>query len=111
MVATRNKRQQNKRLLRQLSESDTDVMIGQTNHEIQFNDRTNTADGNITLNNANNSTQVNGSQVDMYTLERNFVCKVRIEVVTVMTTVEARVHDAVLTAIENLGIPRAERAM
>ena len=44
MVATRKKRQQNKKLLSQLSESDNDFMIGRNNHnhETQTESGTNT---------------------------------------------------------------------
>ena len=86
-------------------------MTGQNKHETPPNDRTNTADKNITLSNANTSTQVYGSQVDMYTLEKNIVNKLRNEVDSVMTTVETRVHDPVLSAIENLVILRVELAI
>ena len=64
-----------------------------------------------TLNNENNSFQVNGSQVDIHTLERNIANKVRSEVDNVMISVKSTVQDAVLTAIENLVIPRVELAM
>ena len=47
----------------------------------------------------------------MHTLEENFVSTVRSEVDNVMITVETRVKDAALTAIEKLGIPRVELAM
>ena len=47
----------------------------------------------------------------MHTVEENIFSKVRSEVVSVMTTVETRLQDAVLTAIENLVIPGVELAM
>ena len=47
----------------------------------------------------------------MHTLEENIVSKMRSEVDSVMTTVETRVQNVVLTAIENLVIPRVELAM
>ena len=47
----------------------------------------------------------------MNTLEENIVFKVRSEVDNVMTTVETRIQDALLTAMENLEIPRVELAM
>ena len=58
MVPTR-KRQQQKRLLGQLSESDTDFLFGQNSHENQPGDKANALDQNGTLNNANDSIQVN----------------------------------------------------
>ena len=59
----------------------------------------------------NGPTQVDSLWVDMHTLEENIVSKVRSEVDNVLTTVETRVEDAVLTAIENLVIPRMELAI
>ena len=47
----------------------------------------------------------------MRTLEENIVGKVRSEVDNVLTSVETRDQDAVLTAIENLVIPKLELAM
>ena len=70
MVSTRKKRQQNKRLLNQLSESDTDFVLGQHDDEAQVESRVSTVDENITLNNENISTQANGSQMDVHTLEK-----------------------------------------
>ena len=58
-----------------------------------------------------NSTQVSYPQVDIHTLEENYVSKVRSEVNNVMTTVETRVQEAVLTVIENLVITRVELTM
>ena len=52
MVSKRKKKQQNEKLLSQLSESDTYFMIGQNNHEAQTEDRSNAVDGDIPLYNA-----------------------------------------------------------
>ena len=49
--------------------------------------------------------------MDIHAFEKNFVSKVRSEVDSVMTTVETRVKDAVLTAKENLVVPRVKLAM
>ena len=49
--------------------------------------------------------------MDKHTLEKNIANKVRSEVYIVMTTFETILQDAVLTAIENLVIPRVELAM
>ena len=61
--------------------------------------------------NTSNPTQFNYPQVDVHTLEENIVNKVRSEVDNVMTSVETRVQDKVLTAIENLVIPKVELVM
>ena len=111
MVPTRKKKQQNKRSFNQLSEDDTDFMIARNSCEILTENRTNMADKGISSNNVNGPTQVNSSQVVMHTLEENIIIKVRSEVDSVMTTVETRIQDAVLTAMENLVIPRVKLAM
>ena len=49
--------------------------------------------------------------MDIHTLEKNIVSKVRNGVDYVMTTVETRVQDAVWTAMENFVIPRVQLAM
>ena len=86
-------------------------MIRQINHEDQTENRSSAVDEGVILNNTNNPTQVNGSQVDMHTLEKNIVNEVDSEVESVMKTFETRVQDAVLTEVENLVIPRVELAM
>ena len=63
------------------------------------------------MGNTTNPTQVNYPQVDVHTLVENIVSKVRSEMDNVMTSVETRIQDAVLTAIENLVILRVEMAM
>ena len=110
MVSTRNKKQQNRRLFSQLSDSNANFLIGQKDHEAQIESRANTADRDNSSNNTNCRNQVNGSQVDMQALEKNIVSKVRIEEDSVMTVVETRVQDAVMTAIENLLITKGELA-
>ena len=86
-------------------------MIGRSNREAQTESRANVADKNTSLNDINDTNQVNGSQVDMHTLAKNIVSKVRSEVDSRMTTFEARVQGAVMTAIENLVKPSVELAM
>ena len=71
MVSIWRKKQQNKKLLMQLSESDVDIMIGQHDHGAQFEEWTNTADEHATPKKANNSFQVNGSQAEIRTFEKN----------------------------------------
>ena len=109
MVSTRKKKQQNKRFFSQLSERVTD--FGLSNHDVQNENIDSVTHRGTSSDNTNNVTQVNYPQVDMNTVEDNFVSKVRSEVDNVLTTVETRVQDAVLTAIENLVIPRVESAM
>ena len=84
----------------QLDESDADFTIGLNNHEDQSSSKTNMVGIGSSSSIMKGPIQVNSSQVDMHTLEENIVSEVRSEVDKVMTTVETRVQDAVLTAIE-----------
>ena len=108
MVSSRKKKQHNKRFFTQLSERDTDFMIGQSNQDDQTKSRDNMLCGGTSSDNASNPAQFNYPQVDVHTLEEIIVSKVRSEVDNVMTSVETRVQDAVLTAVEILVIPRVE---
>ena len=110
-VSTIKKKQQSKNLLSQLSERGTDFTIGQSNFDAQIKSRDSMIHRGTSSDNRKTSTQIYQPQVDIHTLEGNIVSKVRIEVDMVMTMVGMRVHDAVLTAIENLVIPRVEVAM
>ena len=74
--------------------------IGQSNHDVQNENMDSLSHRSTSSHKTNNLSQVNYSQVDMHTLEENLVSKIR-KVDIVMTTVETRVEDAVLTAIEN----------
>ena len=95
-------------LFSQLNEADTDFMVGQNNHDARIEGRNSITDKGTSLDNARNPAQANYLQEDMHTLEENIVSKVRNEVDIVMTLVETRVQDAVLTAIQNLVMPRVE---
>ena len=109
MASTWKKKQQNKRLPSQLSESDADFIIGQSRHEAQTENRSNRADGDTSfLKNANSLNQVSSPQVKMNTLEEIIVNNFRSEVDSVMITVE---QDAILISVENLVIPRVEIVM
>ena len=110
MVST-TKKQPNKRLFSQLNERDTDFMIGQSNQDEQTESRDNALCRGTSSDNASNLAQVNYPQTDVYTLEENIFSKMRSEVDSVMTSVETRVQDAVLTAMEKFLIPRMELAM
>ena len=90
---------------------ETDFMIGQSNQDEQSESRDNVNCRGTSSNSIKNPTQINHPQVDVHTLQENIVSKVRSEVDIVMTSVETRVKDAVLTAMENLVILRVELAM
>ena len=114
MVSNRKKKLQKKKLFNQvnrLSEGYTDFMIGKSNHDVRNESRDSMAYRGTSSDNTNNATQVNYPHVDKHTHEENIVSKVRSEVDYVITSVETRVQDMVLTAIDNLVIPIVELAM
>ena len=74
MASTRKKKQQNKKLPSQLSESDADFIIGQSRHEAQTENRSNRADGDTSfLKNANSLNQVSSAQVKMTHLRKSLL--------------------------------------
>ena len=101
MVSTQKKKQQNKRFRSQFSESDADFMIEQSDQKAQTESRANTADRKTSLNITKDAIQVKSPLVDLHTLEKNIVSKVRSEVGSVTTLVEVRVQDAKMTSIGN----------
>ena len=86
-------------------------MIGQSTYDVPTECRDSITYRGASSDTTSNSTQVNYPQVDIHTLEENYVSKVRSEVNNVMTTVETRVQEAVLTVVENLVITRVELTM
>ena len=111
MVSTRKKKHQDERLLSQISESDADCMIGQSNYDTQADSTTNEVDGNTHLNDTNDPTRVRSSPADMHNFEKNTVIKVQSEVDDLIKTAGTRVQDAILSAMENSVIPRVELAI
>ena len=90
---------------------DTNFIIGQSNQDEPVESRNDMFCRCTSLDNISNPNQCNYPQVYVHTLEENIVSKVRREGDNVMTSVETRVQDAILTAIKNLVIPKVELAM
>ena len=86
-------------------------MIGRNSQDEQTESRDSMVYSGTFQDNTSKPTQVNYPQVDMYKLEKNIVSKVKTEVDNVITSVEARIQDAVLTAIETLVITREKLAV
>ena len=110
MVSTRKKRQTNKKLLSQLDDFDQDMIIGNAVSERQENVVVNegTNDRDFTVSNSSNNTAVNESVVNVKTLERCFNERIDREMNNVVDTVEDRIQNAILTAIENIVAPKIE---
>ena len=113
MVSTRKKRQSNKKLLSQLEEFDQDTIIGNAASERQenvvVNEGTNHRD--FTVSNSSNSTAVNESAMNVKTWERCFNERIDREKSNIVDTVEDRIQNAILTAIEKVVAPKIELAI
>ena len=113
MVSTRKKRQSNKRLLSQLDDFDQDMIIGNAVSERQENAVVNmgTNDRDFTVSNSSNNTAVNENAMNVKTLERRFNERIDREMSNIVDTVEDRIQNAILTAIENIVAPKIELAI
>ena len=113
MVSTRKKRQSNKRLLSQLEDFDQDMIIGNAASERQENVVVNegTNDRDFTVSKSSNNTAVNEIAMNVKTLERCFNERIDREMSNIVDTVEDRIQNAILTAIENIVAPKIELAI
>ena len=113
MVSTRKKRQSNKRLHSQLDDFDRDMIIGNAATERQenivFNEGMN--DQDFTVGTSNDSSTVNGNSMSVKTLERCFNERIDRDMNNNVETVEDRVQNAILTAIDNIVAPKIELAI
>ena len=113
MVSTRKKRQSNKRLLSQLDDFDQDMIIGNTVSESQENAVVNEEanDRDFTAGTSNDDSVINGNAMSMKTLEKCFNERIDREMSDIVDTVEDRIQNAILTAIENIVAPKIELAI
>ena len=113
MVSTRKKRQSNRRLLSQLDDFDQDMIIGDADNKRQENTVANegTNDRDFTVGNSSSSTVVNENVVNVKTWERCFNERIDREMSNIVDTVEARIQNGVLTAIDNIVAPKVELAI
>ena len=113
MVSTRKKRQSNKRLLSQLDDFDQDMIIGNAVSERQENAVVNmgTNGRDFTVSNSSNNTAVNENVMNVKTLERCFNERIDREMNNIVDTVEDRIQNAILTAIDNIIVPKIELAI
>ena len=113
MVSTRKKRQSNKRLLSQLDDFDQDMIIGNAVSKKQENAVVNggTNDRDFTVGTSNNDSVVNGNAMSVKTLERCFNERLDKEMNNIIDTVEDRIQNEILTAIDNIVAPKIELAI
>ena len=113
MVSTRKKRQWNRRLLSQLDDSDRDVIIGISAGEIQENVVVNegTNDRDFTVGTSSDNLLTNENTVNVKTLERCFIERIDKEMSDIVDTVEERIQNAILTAVDSIFAPKIELAV
>ena len=113
MVSTRKKRQSNKRLLNQLDDFDRAMITGNAVSErLEFAVVSEgTDDQDFTVRTSNNDSVLNGSAMTVKTLGRCFNERIDREVSNIVDTVEDRIQNAILTAIENIVAPKIELAI
>ena len=113
MVSTRKKRQSNKRLLSQLGDFEQDVFIGNAASKRQENVAVNEGinDQEFTVGTSYDSSTVNGNAMSVKTLERCFNERIDREMNNIVDTVEDRIQNAILAAIDNNIAPKIELAI
>ena len=95
MVSTRNKRQSNKSLLSQLDDFDQDMIFGNAASDRQESVMVNEG-------------TVNENALNVKTLERCFNERIDREMNNIVDTVEDRIQNAILTALDNIVAPKIE---
>ena len=113
MVSTRKKRQSNRRLLSQLGDIDQDMIIDNAVSERQQNIvvKEGTNDQDFTVGTSSNNPVVNGNAMNAKTLERCFNERIDREMSNIVDTVEDRMQNAILTAIDNIVDSKLELAI
>ena len=113
MVSTRKKRQSNKRFLSQLDDFDQDMIIGSAASERQKNVvvKEGTNDQDFTVGTSNVSSIVGENALSVRILEKCFNERIDREMNNIFETVEDRIQNAILTAIDNIVAPKIELAI
>ena len=113
MVSTRKTRQSNRKLLSQLDDFDQDMIIGNAVSERRENTLANegTNDRDFTVGISSKNSVVNGNAMNVKTLERCFNGRIDRERSSIVDTVEDRIQNAILTAIDNIVALKIELAI
>ena len=108
MVSTCKKRQSIRRILSQLDDFDQDMIIGnavsEKQEDVVVNESTN--DRGFTVGTSNNESNVNGNAMNVKTLERCFNERIDREMSNTIDTVEDRIQNAIMTAIDKIVAPK-----
>ena len=110
-VSTRKKKSQHKRQISQLNETLNDFVIGNNTSAGAIGNETLQLQKNGSSNNFWRVTVGENSACQNQVIENNTDDKIRKAVDTATMTVENRVRDAILTAMDNVVFPRVEMAV
>ena len=113
MVSTCKKRQSNRRLLSLLDDFDRDMLIGSAASERQENIVVSEGTNNreFTVGASSNNMAINENAMNVKTLERCFNKRIDREMSNIVDTVENRIQNAILIAIDNKVAPKIELAI
>ena len=113
MVSYRKKRQSNRRLFSQLDDFHQDMVIGNAASERQGNAVVieGTNDRDFTVGTSSNNTVIIENTVNVKKLERCFNERIDREMSNNVDTVEDKIQNAILTAIDNVVAPKIESAV
>ena len=111
MVSTRKKRNQQKRQLSHLNETLNDFVIGSNTNESITENETLESQTDGRYDNAEEIVNRQNSAFQYQVIGNNIDDKIRKVVDNAVKTVENRMHDAVLTVMDNVVIPRVEMAV
>ena len=113
MVSSHKKRQSNRKLLSQSDYFDRDIIIWNavSDRQENFVVKEGTADQEFTVNNSGSNLAANENLVNVKTLERCFNGRIDREMGYIVDTVEDRIQNAFLTAIDSNITPKIELAI
>ena len=113
MVSTRKKRPPSRRFLNRLDDFEQDIIIGnaaiERQENLMVNERAN--DRDFTVSTSGNCLVTNENTVNVKTLERCFNERIDGEMSKIVDTVENRIQNAILTAIDTIVAPKIELAI
>ena len=113
MDSTLKKKQSNRRLLKQLDDFDQDVLFGNAASQRQENItvKEGTNDRDITVGTSSSNAVINENAVNVKVLERCFIEGIDREMNDSADTVEDRIQNAILTAVNNIAAHKIEVAI
>ena len=109
MVSTCKTRQSNRSLLSQLDDFDRDIIIGNAVSDRQENVVVNEGNGDqkFTVNNSGSNLAASENLVNVKALERCFNKMIDREMGNIVDTVEGRIQNATLNAIDSIITPKS----